>query len=219
LQIRPIGLFLPEMPVTHPACSIAMTKAERTRQFIIEKSAPILNSKGIAGTSISDIMEATQLAKGGIYGNFATKDEITVEAFDYMLNAIKEKVNSVAAAAPTAREKLFVILEFYRQYPGEPTMVGGCPILNFGVESDDTNPVIKKRVSDAIDYFQESIERVIRSGIKKGEFRADWDVPAFVIRMFAMLEGGILIGRIQNSNKPMCVLIDSLQKEISGYLL
>ena len=47
-----------------------MTKSEKTRRFIIEQSAAIFNKKGIAGTSISDLMESTKLAKGGIYGNF-----------------------------------------------------------------------------------------------------------------------------------------------------
>ena len=57
------------------------TKAERTRQFIIEASAPIINKKGVAGTSLTDIMEATKLAKGGIYGNFENKEEICKEIF------------------------------------------------------------------------------------------------------------------------------------------
>jgi len=45
-----------------------MTKSERTRQFIIETSAPIFNTKGIAATAYSDVMQATKMAKGGLYG-------------------------------------------------------------------------------------------------------------------------------------------------------
>ena len=33
-----------------------MTKSEKTRRFIIEQSAVIFNKKGIAGTSITDLM-------------------------------------------------------------------------------------------------------------------------------------------------------------------
>jgi TetR/AcrR family transcriptional repressor of nem operon len=65
-----------------------MTKAERTRQFIIEKAAPIFNQKGVAGTSMSDIMEATKLAKGGLYGNFESKEEICVEAYKYLTECL-----------------------------------------------------------------------------------------------------------------------------------
>ena len=53
-----------------------MSKAEKTKEFIIEKSAPIFNKKGYAGTSLADIMEATNLTKGSIYGNFENKDEL-----------------------------------------------------------------------------------------------------------------------------------------------
>ena len=38
-----------------------MNKAEKTRQFIVEKTAPIFNMKGDAGTSLSDMTEATGL--------------------------------------------------------------------------------------------------------------------------------------------------------------
>jgi TetR/AcrR family transcriptional repressor of nem operon len=35
------------------------SKAERTKQHIIEKTAPLFNTQGYAGTSISDSMRAT----------------------------------------------------------------------------------------------------------------------------------------------------------------
>ncbi len=69
-----------------------MSKAERTRQYIIEKAAPIINRKGMAGASLSDIMEATGLAKGCIYGNFENKDEICLEAFKYLTQSYAENL-------------------------------------------------------------------------------------------------------------------------------
>ena len=73
-----------------------MSKAERTRQFIIEKTAPIFNEKGYAGTSINDLTEATGLTKGSIYGNFENKDEVALAAFDYnferVITFIKSKI-------------------------------------------------------------------------------------------------------------------------------
>ena len=71
-----------------------MTKSEKTRRFIIEQSAVIFNKKGIAGTSITDLMEATKLAKGGIYGNFNSKEEISVEVFDYLTGIVSSGAGS-----------------------------------------------------------------------------------------------------------------------------
>ncbi len=66
-----------------------MTKAEQTRAFIIEKTAPLFNKKGFEGTSLSDMTTATGLTKGSIYGNFSNKDEVALEVFDYNLQKIE----------------------------------------------------------------------------------------------------------------------------------
>src|SRR5947208_3176859 len=74
-------------------CSLVMlTKSDRTRQFIIEKAAHLFNTKGYAATSMSDIIEATGLAKGGIYGNFKSKGEIAVEAFEYAAKKVFDEM-------------------------------------------------------------------------------------------------------------------------------
>ena len=84
-----------------------MTKAERTKKFIVEKAADLINRKGIAGTSLSDIMEATQLAKGGVYGNFESKDAICREAFNYLAEKQYGSIKQKLDAQPTAKLKLF----------------------------------------------------------------------------------------------------------------
>jgi AcrR family transcriptional regulator len=52
------------------------TKGLRTRQEIVEASLQIFSVKGYYNTSISDILQATGLTKRGLYGHFASKEEI-----------------------------------------------------------------------------------------------------------------------------------------------
>src|SRR3984957_15247277 len=58
-------------------------KGEQTRQEIIRKAAPIFNQKGYEGATVSDLMRATGLEKGGIYRHFGSKQELAGDAFDY----------------------------------------------------------------------------------------------------------------------------------------
>src|SRR6266481_3270397 len=60
-----------------------MTKGEQTRREIVQKAAPLFNQKGYQGTSLSDLMDATGLQKGGIYRHFSSKEDLAAEAFDY----------------------------------------------------------------------------------------------------------------------------------------
>jgi TetR/AcrR family transcriptional regulator, transcriptional repressor for nem operon len=191
-----------------------MGKAQKTRQFIIEKASVIFNQRGIAGTSISDIMEATKLAKGGIYGNFTTKEQISEEAFDYMVDNVKKVLQAVVSEKLTAKDKLLAILDFYLDYALDPVMTGGCPILNFGVEVDDTNPNIKIKIQEAISYFQGGIKKIVIMGKEAGEFMQNWDEEGFSINMFASIEGGILITRIMDNNYQMKMIIDNLKQII-----
>jgi TetR/AcrR family transcriptional repressor of nem operon len=64
-----------------------MTKGQQTRRKIAEAAAPIFNRRGYEGSSLSELMEATGLKKGGIYRHFSSKEELAAEAFDYTWEA------------------------------------------------------------------------------------------------------------------------------------
>jgi len=194
-----------------------MTKAERTRQFIIEKAAPIFNKKGIAGTAISDIMEATKLAKGGVYGNFENKDEICLEVYKYLTQTLSAAINQSIEGKTTAKDKLFALLDFYAERLITNDR-GGCPILNFGTEVDDTNPVIKQKVKESINYSQNRIYKIVKQGIEDGEFKETFDAHQFALKTFAMVEGGILISRVQSSNEHIKLITDMIKFEIEQNL-
>ncbi|KRD12738.1 hypothetical protein ASE21_02190 [Flavobacterium sp. Root901] len=193
-----------------------MSKAERTKQFIIEKSAPIINKKGMAGTSLTDIMEATKLAKGGIYGNFENKEEICKESFLYLRSQLAEKLNNAVSQGKTAKEKLFKLLAVYNN---RDNMTDGCPILNFGVEADDTNLFIKEQVKKAILSAQKRFFDIIELGIANKELSPEINPEQFSIKIFAMIEGAVLYRKVFDNNDQMNVVLESIKTEFERYVL
>lgn len=193
-----------------------MSKSEKTKQFIIEQSAPIINKKGVSGTSITDLMEATKLAKGGIYGNFENKEEICLEAFRFLSAAVAKGLESAIAPNTTAKAKLFALLDYYQVQVATSEM-GGCPLLNFGLEADDTNPAIRKEVAKAIKRSQQRIAKLVEEGKNNGEFHKKTDASLFALKMFTMIEGGIFTARVMGTPATMKVIVDSLKKEIEEF--
>jgi TetR/AcrR family transcriptional repressor of nem operon len=196
-----------------------LSKSERTRQFIIEQAAPLFNKKGIAGTAISDIMEATQLAKGGIYGNFDSKEEITKEVCHYLVKRRGAQLSGALArdgrGGPTATGRLFSLLDFMKEDLHDN--FGGCPIISLGAEADDTDPAIRKRLTEAIAYCQSIIRAVVQQGIDAGEFDPSVDAELFAIKAFALLEGAALFGRIQGNDSQIGKIIGVLKMEIRAW--
>jgi TetR/AcrR family transcriptional regulator, transcriptional repressor for nem operon len=195
-----------------------MSKAERTRQFIIEKAAPIFNQKGMAGTAMSDIMEATKLAKGGIYGNFDSKEALCLNVFTYLTDLTHDAVTKDINAKVTAKEKLHALLDFYDNRMMAKS-IGGCPILNFGTEADDTDPLMKQKVNEVISRFKGRFTKIIKDGQQKGEFTESFDAELFGLKAFVMIEGAILISKMQDDLKHLHTIIDLLKKEIDLYII
>ena len=193
-----------------------MSKAERTRQFIIETSAPLINKKGMAGTSLSDIMEATKLAKGGIYGNFENKEEICIESFLYLRSQLASKLELAASKGKSAKEKLFNLLDVYSN---SKNMTEGCPILNFGTEADDTNPVMREHVKKAILAAQKRFFNILEEGIQNKELSSEINSEHYSIRIFVMIEGGILCRKVFGNNDQMNIVLDSIRNEFERYVL
>ncbi|MDB4926753.1 TetR/AcrR family transcriptional regulator [Mucilaginibacter sp.] len=191
-----------------------MTKAERTRQFIIEQAAPLFMKKGVAGTAMSDIMEATKLAKGSLYVHFENKEELSYAVVDYNLGLFGKKMSEGSNKQPTAKGKILLLLKILGD-PLNTPLEGGCPMLNFGTEADDTNPVILEKVSQFITGRKQHITDLVEKGIKDGEFKNTWDAKDFSIKMLALLEGGILLCRVANNNDAMKAIVRMLKKEIN----
>lgn len=190
-----------------------MTKGEQTRSYIIEKAAPLFNIKGMAATAMSDIMEATGLSKGTIYIHFQDKQALITEAVGHNLKMYAMKIEMALQRHTTAKDKLFAFIDLLST-PLKPVIEGGCPILNFATEADDTDPLIKDTIGRAVDWFEKKIIQIIKAGIKNGEFNADWNYREFATVMFAMLEGGHVACRVSNSNQKMKPIAAILKKMI-----
>ena len=190
-----------------------MAKGEETRQFIIEKAAPIFNTKGIAATSMSDIMEATKLSKGSMYVHFENKEVLACAAVDHNMKVLGDKILLTVSKAKTAKEELFAYINFFSD-PLNPPVIGGCPLLNFGMEADDTNAIVKEKVNFGIKFTQRVLETSINKGIANGEFKPEWNAADFATVIFAMLEGGHLISRISGNNDKMKIIVKTLKSLI-----
>lgn len=200
---RPIGLFY------------YMQKGENTRQFIIEKSAELFKVNGYNGCSLSDIMNATQLKKGGIYNHFNNKDEIALEAFEYSLKQVIKRFRAKLDHDKTSTQKLYSIIEVFCEMVNE----GGCPIYNTAVDSLGTHPLLQKHAKKGMDTLKDYIEIKIKEGKENGEFKPDADSVEISSILMVTLEGALIMSRIQKNKKYLNIAVDFLHKYLNEKLI
>jgi AcrR family transcriptional regulator len=189
----------------------SVSKAERTRNFIIESTAEIFNKKGFSGTSLSDLTEATGLTKGSIYGNFENKEEVALAVFDFNYSIILSLIHQELLKVESARDKLMVYADIYRMITRNPSDRGGCPILNTAVEADDTNPLLKEKAAEAISKWTDNLSEIIHSGIHAGAFKADINVRQLALSIIALIEGGLMIARVTDDPANMDQVVSTME--------
>lgn len=189
-----------------------MTKAERTRQFIVEQTAPLFNCKGFAGTSLSDLTEQTGLTKGAIYGNFADKEEIATAAFQHAMDKVRALVRKKLAPARTFKGQLTALLNFYADYVFNPPIPGGCPLLNAAVEVDDHHTSMRRVVVKELLQTVGFIEELLKQGVEAGEFDKKINARALAYTFFCSVEGALMFARAERSREPMDIVVQHCKK-------
>jgi AcrR family transcriptional regulator len=187
-----------------------MRKGSFTREMIIEKAAELFNCLGFAGVSLSDLMKATGLKKGGIYNHFKNKEEIRIKAFGHMIRGVRAQVWEAIRNKATARGQLVGMIEFFRDYALNPTIKGGCPLLNAMVDADNADPGFQKSVNKAVDGLIRDISQIIRTGIENGEFKSTIDPMKTSVVILSTIEGGVAISRNYTQDQHMNIVIDHL---------
>lgn len=190
------------------------SKSDRTRQFIIEKAAPIFNTKGYAGTYLSDLTEATGLTKGGLYFNFENKDEIALAAFDYNFGRVNDYIAKRILAHDNSIERLLIYPKVYRDFLKIPLLQPGCPILNTSTEADDTHPQLKAKAADALQYWKKAIENQVKRGIERNEIIADTNPSEVAVIIMSLIEGAIMQAKVTNRATELRVAMNYLEKTI-----
>lgn len=178
-----------------------MSKADHTRQQIIQKAAALFNQRGFAGTSMGDIIKATGLSKGGVYGNFSSKEEIAVAAFQHAVDQVHQQVRARTRVIEHPIDKLKAVVYFYKEHAAQPPIEGGCPIQNTAIESDDGNLLLREHAIKAVKIWHARIIATITEGQKSGKINTDASARNFATQFIATLEGGIMLAQLHKDSQ------------------
>jgi TetR/AcrR family transcriptional repressor of nem operon len=191
-----------------------MTKGEETRERIVARAAELFNTQGYGTTAIADVMAAVDLKKGGIYRHFASKDELALAAFDYAVGQVQHRFADALAKTTNAADFLLAFIGVFRSYVERPPFVGGCPILNTAIESDDGHPLLRERAQLAIADWHDLLRTKAQQGINRGELRPEVDPDRLSVLLIATLEGAVMMSRLMNDPHPLLWTTEHLAQYI-----
>ncbi len=191
-------------------------KGQRTRRRIVERSAPVFNTRGFFGASMSDLVRETGLRKGGIYNHFASKEELALESFDYAAGIMRARFEAALAGKKSAFERLYAIVDVLGGMVDDPPVAGGCFVMNTAVEAADVHPVLKERAGKAMSDWLRLVGRTVKDGVESGELSRDADPRETASVVVATLEGALMLSRLHGDPDHMRRAVDHLKRHLGS---
>ena len=115
--------------------------AKDTRWRIIEAAMELFWLKGYASTSIADILSRSQVNSGSLYHFFPGKQDVLLAVLEAYRDGIRQMLLEPAwQGVSDPVERVFALLDFYRQAIIDTDCQYGCPIGSLALELHDADP-------------------------------------------------------------------------------
>jgi AcrR family transcriptional regulator len=163
--------------------------SESRRHAILDATAVAIVERGLCDTRIADIADVIGVSPALVLYYFPTKAALLSEAMIHLDRLFYESVREKLDSAPTAEDKLVVLIE------------ESCPGVPVGEDVPDTWALwpatweLARHDADLAEArarldaaWREQIVVIVEDGIATGEF-AQVDAKDFAIQLAAMLDG------------------------------
>jgi AcrR family transcriptional regulator len=147
-------------------------KGIQTRRNIVEKSMRLFCLKGFYNTSIDDILKATGLTKGGLYGHFSSKEDIWYAVYDEALRIWREIVFKGIHSKSDPLQCIQILTENdIKNKLGNDVFEGGCffhrMLVEFSGQSLTMSNHILKGFRQLSELLRNWLEQAHQQGLLK----------------------------------------------------
>jgi TetR/AcrR family transcriptional regulator, transcriptional repressor for nem operon len=191
-----------------------MPKLSDTRERLINSARFLFWERGFAGTSMADLLAHAEVNSGSFYHFFESKEALLREVLGQYLQGLRPVIVE-PAFAKTAEpiERIFAILEGYRDRIIQTECKYGCPLGRLALEIDPENrpahSLIAENFAGWIAAVRECVEQ-LRPHLPKGT-----DPKAVATFVLAVMEGGVMLSRSSGSVEPFDLAVAQLRSHFT----
>ncbi len=160
------------------------------RPLILRAATELFAEQGFAAVRVADIAERAGIGKGTVYEYFTSKDELLFAVFEWMNEAIFERISDQLAPGGTGRERLERLLALGADITREQVEMQAV-VLDFWAASRGTRSEQRYNESclETFRAYRRLVAEVVREGQAAGELRAEADADAVATMVVAAIDG------------------------------
>jgi AcrR family transcriptional regulator len=172
-----------------------------TRERLLRTAFQLFHEQGYHATGVATILREAGVNAGSMYHFFSSKDDLLLKVLEFALDYLEPMVMGPAeAAAVDPIERVFALLNQYRQWIGSNECRMGCPIGNLALEVSDGNPQARALIHRNFENWADRVEGWLRTA--GDELPRDTDLRRLARFVLTVMEGGLMQARAAGNLGP-----------------
>lgn len=184
---------------------VSRVQAAENRQNVINVASRLFRERGFDGIGLKDLMEAAGLTQGAFYKQFASKEDLAVEASNRALESASLRWSDAAARNPD--DPLGAVIAFYLSADHRGERMDGCPIVALGSDAARQGPGVKAAFETGIKAHLEVLGRFLaETGGEESRGKA--------MAILATMIGAVTLSRVVNDPDLAQALLDAAVEQV-----
>jgi TetR/AcrR family transcriptional regulator, transcriptional repressor for nem operon len=186
------------------------TSRSETRERIVEAARQLFFQQGYAATGMAEILRDSKASSGSLYHFFATKEDLLVAVLEKYKTMLETHVIGPAFGRATDPvERVFAVIDGYRQLLQATDFNLGCPIGNLALEISNSHPNVRRLITENFDAWCEAVGQCIEEA--SGRLPPGTDTAQLARYVLATMEGAVMLARTYRSSEPFDDAIQQLR--------
>jgi len=168
-------------------------RGRASRERIVERAAELFAERGIAATSVDEVLAAAGAGKGQFYHYFRGRDELAAAGVGYRCAQVVAGLTQALGSVSTLAELEQALAGFTAGF--EQAGMPGCPIGTLAAEVADRNEDARLQAAAGFDAWERLLAGALERMRQRGELRADAAPAVLATGLLASLEGGMVLSQ------------------------
>jgi AcrR family transcriptional regulator len=191
-------------------------RGRASRERIVERAAELFAERGVAGTSLDDVLTAAGAGKSQLYHYFSGRDELVAAGVGLrctqVLAGLTQALGGVASLAGLTQALAGFVAGF------EQMGLPGCPIGSLASEVAERNEGARLRAAAAFDAWEGLFADALERMRQQGELRADASPAVLATALLASIEGGMVLSQTRKDPASLHIAVEAGLAQVRTHL-
>jgi TetR/AcrR family transcriptional regulator, transcriptional repressor for nem operon len=182
----------------------------------VERAAELFADRGIAATSVDEVLAAAKAGKGQFYHYFRSRDELAAAAVGFRCAQVVAGLTEALGSVSSLRGLEQVLAGFMTGF--EQQGMPGCPIGTLSAEVAGRNEEARVQAAAGFDAWERLLAGALDRMRQHGELRADAEPAVLATGLLASIEGGMVLSQARQDMTSLRTAVEAGLAHVRSYL-